>query len=126
MCIRDRGKPFRTYVVQIQADAHALRLTRTADGMRHGTVEFVTVVYDQSGKRVNSLISTAVMNLSDAHYRKMLQDGVPVRQEVAVPVKGNYFLRVGVHDVASDHIGAIEIPVDEVRAGVSGQGLQRP
>ncbi len=121
-----KGKPFRTYVVQIQADAHALRLTRTADGMRHGTVEFVTVVYDQSGKRVNSLISTAVMNLSDAHYRRMLQDGVPVRQEVAVPVKGNYFLRVGVHDVASDHIGAIEIPVDEVRAGVSGQGLQRP
>jgi hypothetical protein len=94
--------------------------------MRHGTVEFATVVYDQSGKRVNSLISTAVMNLSDAHYRRMLQDGVPVRQEIAVPVKGNYFLRVGVHDVASDHIGAIEIPVDEVRAGVSGQGLQRP
>jgi hypothetical protein len=40
-------------------------------------------------------------------------------------VKGNYFLRVGVHDVASDRIGALEIPVDEVHAGVAGQGLQR-
>jgi hypothetical protein len=25
--------------------------------------------------------------------------------------------------VASDHIGALEIPVDEVRMGVAGQGL---
>jgi hypothetical protein len=32
---------------------------------------------------------------------------------------------VGVHDVASDHIGAVEIPVDEVHAGVAGQGMQR-
>jgi hypothetical protein len=49
-----------------------------------------------------------------------------VRQEIAVPVKGNYFLRVGVHDLESDRIGALEIPVDQVRAGVSGQGLLQP
>ncbi len=120
-----KGKPFRTYVVQIQADAHEFHLTRTADGFRHGNVEFVTVVYDQAGIRVNSLISTAVLNVSDAHYRKMLAGGFPVRQEIAVPVKGNYFLRVGVHDVASDHIGALEIPVDAVHPGVFGQGLAR-
>ena len=53
----------------------------------------------------------------------MLATGLPARQEIAVPVKGNYFLRVGVHDVASDHIGALEIPVDEVHPGVFGQGL---
>jgi VWFA-related protein len=120
-----KGKPFRTYIVQIKADAHDLRMTRTADGMHHGTVEFVTVVYDQTGNRVNSLITTAVLNVSEAHYLKLLQIGLAARQEIAVPVKGNYFLRVGVHDVASDHIGALEIPVDEVHAGVAGQGLQR-
>jgi hypothetical protein len=120
-----KGKPFRTFVVQINADAHALRLTRTADGVHHGSVEFVTLVYSPTGTRVNSLNSTAVLNLSDAHYRQMLVTGLPVRQEIAVPVKGNYFLRVGVHDVASDHIGALEIPVDEVRPGVFGQGLAR-
>lgn len=38
---------------------------------------------------------------------------------------GNYSLRVGVHDVTGDHIGALEIPLDEVRMGVAGQGLQR-
>ena len=120
-----KSKPFRPYTVQVRADAHALRLTRTADGVHHGTVEFVTVVYDQGGSRVNSLITTVVLDVSEAHYLRMMQTGLPVKQQIAVPVKGNYFLRVGVHDVASDQIGAVEIPVDEVRAGVLGQGLQQ-
>jgi hypothetical protein len=68
----------------------------------------------------------SALNVNEAHYRKLLQEGLAARLEIAVPVKGNYFLRVGVHDVASDHIGALEIPVDEVRAGVAGQGLLKP
>jgi hypothetical protein len=120
-----RGKPFRTYIVQIHADAHALRLTRTPDGVHHGRVEFVTLVYNPEGVRVNSLITTVALDVSDAHFAKMLASGLPVQQEIAVPVKGNYFLRVGVHDAASDHIGALEIPVDEVRAGIEAQPLAR-
>jgi VWFA-related protein len=120
-----KGKPFRSYTVQIRADARALTLNREADGHRHGTIEFVTLVYDQSGNRVNSLVSTAVVNISEDHYRQMLLSGLHAEQQIAVPVKGNYFLRVGVHDVPSDHIGALEIPVDEVHPGVAGQGLAR-
>jgi len=110
-----KGKPFRTYRVKVQADAHALSLTRGADGMRHGTVEFVTLVFDQQGRQVNSMMSTAVLNVTEARYPVLLKAGVPVDLEIAVPVKGNYFLRIGVHDVGSDHIGAIEVPVDAVR-----------
>jgi DNA-dependent RNA polymerase auxiliary subunit epsilon len=121
-----KGKPFRTYTVQIHVDAHALRLARTAVGMRHGQIEFVTLVYDQDGNRVNSLFTTAELNLSEEHYRRLLRDGLPVRQEIAVPVKGNYFLRIGVHDAASDHIGALEVPVDQIRAGLPAQSLLRP
>jgi len=112
-----KGKPFRTYHVHVVADARALGLTRGADGIHRGTVEFVTLVFDQTGHQVNSMKSTAILNFTDARYPALLKTGLPVDQEIAVPVKGNYFLRVGVHDVASDHIGAIEIPVDAVRAG---------
>ena len=104
----------------------ALRLRRTPNGARQGTVETVTIVYDQTGDRVNSLITTAMLKLSEADYRKLLADGFQERQEIAVPVKGNYFLRVGVHDVASDRIGVLEIPVDAVHPGVAGQALVRP
>ena len=111
-----KGKPFRTYTVQIRADARGLRLTKTADGIHHGKVEFVTVVFDQEGHQVNSLASSAELNFTETNYRKLLAGGLPIRQQVAVPVKGNFFLRIGVHDMGSDHIGAMEIPVDAVHA----------
>jgi VWFA-related protein len=121
-----KGKPFRTYTVQIRADARAFTLNREADGHRHGTIEFVTLVYDQSGVRVNSLITTAVVNLSEDHYRQLLSTGLHAQQQIAIPVKGNYFLRVGVHDVPSDHIGAVEIPVDEVHEIAAAHAPQKP
>ena len=121
-----KGKPFRVYTVRIHADAHALRLAPNAGGFHHGTVEFVTLVFDQAGVQVNSLLTTAVLNLSDVHYRQMLGSGLGVQQQIAVPVKGNYFLRIGVHDVASDHIGGLEIPVEEVHENVAALGIQKP
>jgi len=121
-----KGKPFRTYTVLIRADARGLRLTKTADGVHHGRVEFVTVVFDLEGHQVNSLASTAELNFTEANYRKLLAGGLPIRQEVAVPVKGNFFLRIGVHDMGSDHIGAMEIPVDAVHAGATSAELVKP
>jgi VWFA-related protein len=121
-----KSMSFRICTVKIHADARALRLNREADGIRHGSVEFVTVVYDQLGNRVNSLITIAALNLSEDNYRQLLTIGLPAEQKIAVPVKGNYFLRVGVHDVPSDHIGALEIPVDEVHTGVAELSLPKP
>lgn len=113
-----KGKPFHTYTLQINADARAFRFTHAANGFHQGTVTIVTLVLDPTGRRVNSLVNTAALNLSDAHYRQILKSGLPVRQQIAIPVKGNYFLRIGVHDIPSDHIGALEIPVDEVRPNI--------
>jgi VWFA-related protein len=121
-----KGKPFRTYTVLIHADASAFRMNRDADGRRHGTVEFVTLVFDQQGNRVNSMLSTAVLNMTEDRYRQLLAHGLPVQEQIAVPIRGNYFLRVGVHDVPSDHIGALEIPVDEVHPDVAPPKVQTP
>jgi hypothetical protein len=35
-------------------------------------------------------------------------------QTVAIPNAGAFFLRAGVYDVASGHIGVIEIPTDRI------------
>jgi len=117
-----KGKPFRTYTVKIHADARSFRMNREADGRRHGTVEFVTLVFDQFGNRVNSMLSTAMLDMTEEHYQQLLLRGLPAQEQIAVPVKGNYFLRVGVHDVPSDHIGALEIPVEEIHLGTAAQG----
>lgn len=116
-------KPFRNDTVLFNADVHKIKWTLTDDGVRHATLDFVSVVYDQDGAPVNSLLSTAQLDVDEATWRALLHDGLRVRQQLAIPVKGNYFLRLGVHDEASDHIGALEIPVDQIKLGVAGKGL---
>ena len=47
-------------------------------------------------------------------------------QEISVPVKGQYYLRTAIHDMVSDNVGAVEIPVaavarlDPLTASVGG------
>jgi len=43
-------------------------------------------------------------------------------QHIAIPAKGVYFLRLGVGDAADDLVGAMEIPVDRIKLGISGAG----
>ena len=35
-------------------------------------------------------------------------------QQISVPAKGEYYLRIGIRDTASDHVGAVELPVAAV------------
>ena len=116
-----KDKPFRIYTVLFRADLSRVTLAQTPDGVRHGTIEFVAVVYDQSGATVNSLLASASVDFGEAVYREVLQKGMSIKSQVAVPVKGNYFLRLGVHNVNGDQIGALEIPIDQVKLDIAGQ-----
>ena len=53
-------------------------------------------------------------SLSPDLYQSMLNSGAKLRQEIAVPAKGDYTLRVGVHDLTTGHLGAIEVPVSSI------------
>ena len=37
-----------------------------------------------------------------------------MRQDVDTPAKGEYFLRIGMHDPISDHVGAVEVPLSAI------------
>jgi VWFA-related protein len=116
-------KPFRNYTILYDADLHRARLTRTPDGMRHGSFEFVAIVYTADGEAANSIIETASMDLSPDRYRELLVSGLQMKEEIAIPVKGNFFLRVGVHDKEGDQVGALEIPVDQIRLDVAAASV---
>lgn len=113
-----RGKPFRNFSLIIHTDARSLRIVRTPDGKHQGALQFVTGLYTPDGEMINSIQTEVNYALGEATYRKLLRDGLFVTQQIAVPVKGNYFLRVGVHDLGNDRVGAVEIPVDQIHAGV--------
>ncbi|MGB8847841.1 MAG: VWA domain-containing protein, partial [Terracidiphilus sp.] len=117
-------KPFRNYTVFYDADVHKVRFTRTPDGIRHASIEFVAIVYTGDGEEVNSIIQTATLDMTADHYRELLVSGLHTKAEIAIPVKGNFFLRLGVHDKAGDQVGALEIPVDQIRLDVPAASAQ--
>jgi len=81
-------KPFRNYTILYDADLHRARFTRTPDGMRHGSFEFVAMVYTAEGEAVNSIIETAELNVSADRYRELLVSGLQMKEEIAIPGKG--------------------------------------
>ena len=118
-----KDKAFRNFDLAIHTDARSLNITQSPDGKRHGSLQFVTALYTQDGEMINSMQTGMTFDVGDDTYRKMLKEGVVTRQQIAVPVKGNYFLRVGVHDLGNDRVGAADIPVDQVHPNVVPQAV---
>jgi hypothetical protein len=81
------------------------------------------VVYNADGEILNSILISNTINFTDAAYSTLLQQGgFDEELEIAVPEKGTFFLRLGVHNPVADQVGAIEIPVDAIQLGVAGPG----
>ncbi len=49
----------------------------------------------------------------------MLKSGMQFHQEISVPVKGDFYIRAGVHDRIGDAMGAVEMDVNTVKAVAS-------
>jgi hypothetical protein len=107
---------FRRYVVDFDADAKDMLFPPKPDGGFNCNVEFVIQVYqNDDGQLVSTVSDTLVATLSLAQRNKLIRSGFPFHQEVSVPLNGNYSLRIGVHDINSDHIGVLEVPVTSVK-----------
>ena len=107
--------PFRRYRVEFALLPQQLKFTQTPDGNRHVTLEFAVAVYDRDGKLMDSIDKSIQANIIPAAYAQFQQSGVPYQEEVSVPTKGEYYLRIAMRDVGADQVGAIEIPVSAVR-----------
>ncbi|HET6170489.1 MAG TPA: VWA domain-containing protein, partial [Terracidiphilus sp.] len=106
--------PYRRYTIDIAADPRAVLFAST-DGHYRGALQFVTYVYDQDGNIVNLVDDKTHANMDAAAYAEFLRRGIPWHQEISVPAKGDYFLRIGIHDLTGDRVGAVEVPVAAVR-----------
>jgi hypothetical protein len=110
---KTRG-PYRRYSVDYAADARHVQFVPTPNGTFKATCEFAVLVYDDQGALVNSLSRTAVADVDEQHKTVMMKTGMHMHQEISVPMKGHYWLRVGIHDRTGDRIGAVELNLDNV------------
>ena len=79
-----------------------------APGGEGSPLEFTAVVYDADGIILNSIVQMASDPASAAEQSQPQHTGYHVLQSFDVPTKAAS-IRVGVRDVASDHIGTLEV-----------------
>lgn len=123
--------PYRSYTLDTLLDIHNMQMTRTGTGAYEGSLEFTVLVYNANGAVLNTKTRSAHFNLPPDRYADLLAHGVSASQSIDVPVKGNYFLRIGMHDPASGKIGAVEIPVSALKSrqamiAAAGQSATAP
>jgi VWFA-related protein len=107
--------PYRRFSVDFAADPRAIFFNLSPKGNRQGGLQFVSCLYDQDGRLINIIDDKEGTDISPANFLETLKHGIPWHQEISVPVKGTYYLRIGIHDLASNRVGAVEIPVAAVQ-----------
>ncbi len=112
--------PFRRFAVIFAIDANSLQFGTSADGNYHAEFDYAVSVYDAgNGQLLNSSIMVNRPNLPPSRYQSVLKGGALLRQIIDVPSKGDYILRIGVHDVATDRVGAIEVHTASIAPDVT-------
>ena len=86
-------------------------------------MEFLTVVFDANGARVNMQTNALSLDVPPDRFAWLQTQSFNYRQQISVPAKGEYFLRMGMRDVTNDRVGAVEMPVADIAnlPAVSGE-----
>jgi hypothetical protein len=106
--------PYRRYTVTFLTNPKKVSWTRQPDGAERFGVAFLTFVYDADGKLINLQSNAMGGNVPADKFSSAMQHNLEYQQQISVPVKGEYYLRVGMRDSTSDRMGALELPVAAV------------
>jgi len=113
-----RRKGYRNYAIRFSIDASDLQLMPTPDlTSYHGRIQLVAVLYDSQGQKMNSDMGELPVDIDKTTYYQIERTGLATGMAIAIPAKGDYFLRLGVRDMKTGRIGAVEIPMDRVKVG---------
>ena len=96
------------YGIDYAVDGTDLRFGPTPDGLYHSVVDFMVTAFNDDGRLMASVVSTATNDLKPANYKDIMTGGYRLHQELEVPTDA-VSLRMGVEDVASSRVGTLEI-----------------
>jgi VWFA-related protein len=114
--------PYRLVTIAYAANPGDITMPAREDGTRHVDLEFVALVYDRDGKLFIQQSNRINVFARPEAVRDFLREGVRYQQQIAVPAKGEYYVRSGIHDLIGDKIGAIEIPASSIASAPSPSG----
>jgi len=106
--------PYRRYTVTFATNPKEVNWTVTPDGTHQCTLEFMTIVYNGDGTQLNAQFNGIRAAIPDARFASVQNGNIKYVQQISVPAKGEYYLRLGMRDDTTDHVGAVELPVAAV------------
>jgi VWFA-related protein len=102
--------PFSRYGVDFAVAPEDLKLNRTPDGVLHGAIEVMLVVYDPEGKPLNMAVARSEIQMPEKDYPSVQKQGLQIHKEIDVPI-GNAYLRTGIYDLKSGSAGTLGAPL---------------
>jgi len=106
--------PFRRFTITFLTTPGEVNCSATPDGVHHCALDFLTYVYDADGNRVNRQANVLDFDVPADRYAWLRSQNFSYSQQISVPAKGEYFLRMGMRDTSNDRIGAVELPVADI------------
>jgi hypothetical protein len=107
--------PFRRYSVSYAIEPADITFVRDPDGKVHAAFELVIFVFNPDGVLVNRLSTQLRIASPLDELKKNVAHGIQYTQQISAPAKGEYFLRIVVHDLPHDRLGAVEVATSEVK-----------
>jgi VWFA-related protein len=107
--------PYRRYLIDLAANARAFGFIQSPDGLYQGDVETRVYVYDSDGTLIVDSITASHASLTPDNLVRLFNGGLQLHRDISVPLKGNYYIRIGLHDPNSDRLGSIEVPVATIQ-----------
>ena len=106
--------PYQRFTVQFGINTADLGCTAPPAGVHHCAFVAMIFVYDADGVLLNSTGGGIHTDVPADQYAGLLKSGIRFHQDISVPVKGEFFLRIGIHDETTNKVGAVELPVAAV------------
>lgn len=98
------------YAIDYATDLHSIDLTEASNGIRQGRLSALVIAYDREGNRLNWVGNDVPISLDQAAWSQYGRYGFQIHQILDLPV-GDIYLRVGLYDSGSGHVGTVEIPL---------------
>ena len=96
--------------ITYKIDIRGIEFDDTPDHKKRAVIDCIAVAFTRSGVPVGQISNTMDATLPLAEYESALKTGLSVHQELELP-PGDYEVRLGVMDHASQKIGTLDAPL---------------
>jgi len=114
--------PYRRYTVSYDVNLRTVAFKTIQEGIRQGYLEFEVSLYSPDGELMNAIGELVRVKVPAATYESRQQSGWKFQQNIDAPAKSECFLRIGVHDVSTDRVGAVEVPLAAIQPVSAADG----